>query len=751
MTLAILTEKPSAGRAFAAALGGAQGSFNGEQYVIVSARGHLFELVKPEVQVAAAGADAVARLRSWELANLPWDPSTFSWARESIHGTGDVLKQLRSVLPRVDEIVIATDIDPTGEGDAIAWNIIDELGLHSKRFSRMEFTDEAAASLQKAFTKRRPIQSMMSEGAYRMADFRARFDFLTMQFTRIATKVAGQEAVLRQGRLKSAMVKLVGDQLALHKAWVKTPAYQNRFRDENEVLYTNPEEPQFKTEAEVPRPYRASRVVLDKRTDKATAPRRLLDLAGLSARLSSKGVKADLVLATYQKLYEDQVVSYPRTEDKTITTEQFNELLPYVNKIAGVVGVDAALLTQRTPRKTHVKNTGAHGANRPGPNVPPSLDALVSKYGKVAGLIYEELARSYLAMLAEDYLYESQEGHIEDYPAFVGRASVPKRLGWKQVFMETEGDDQDEDDKVENAKGLGSVGQPVVYEIIPPRPEHPSMKWLMKQLEKRDVGTGATRTSTFAEVTKASTKYPLLHEARGKITMTEFGDMSHRLLPGTRVGDLGLTEWVHKTMKAIAEGQTTAEVALTYVAGWVVEDITTMLNNAATMKKELGLTDKTSGAGGMQQKEKHSGFWAVTGEQVQFNKVWSGHAFTADELTKLLAGEKITITAVSARSGNEFEVSGKLASLIFEKDGKKYPYIGFEADFGVKDASGKEQPPKAWCDHTFTADETAKLSAGEKIYVDDFVSRKQKRTFAATVHFGNRPGEKRKSIIAEFA
>ena len=38
------------------------------------------------------------------------------------------------------------------------------------------------------------------------------------------------------------------------------------------------------------------------------------------------------------------------------------------------------------------------------------------------------------------------------------------------------------------------------------------MKWLMKQLEKRDVGTGATRTSTYSEVTSTSTRHPLLVE-----------------------------------------------------------------------------------------------------------------------------------------------------------------------------------------------------------------------------------------------
>jgi DNA topoisomerase-3 len=748
MTLAVLTEKPSAGRAFAAALGGAQGTYNGENYVVVSARGHLYELARPDDQIVGASEDEKKKIKSWNLQNLPWDEAQFSWHRVQIQGTGDILKQLKMVLPRVDEIVIATDLDPTGEGDAIAWNIIDELGLHGKKFSRMEFTDEAPSSIQKAFTKRRPIKSMQDEGDYRKASFRDRFDFLTMQFTRVASLSANQGAVLRQGRLKSAMVKLVGDQLAAHKNWVKIPEFQNRFRDENGVLYANPEEPRFKTEAEVPRLYQRSRVVLDKRENKSTGPKRLLDLAGLSARLSSKGVKADQVLATYQKMYEEQVVSYPRTEDKTITPEQFNELLPFANQIASIVGVDPALLTHRQPRTSHVKAAGAHGANRPGPKVPASLDALKAKYGPIAPLIYEELARSYLAMLAEDYLYEAQTGHIEAYPAFIGRAAVPKSLGWKQVFMVDADDDKDDqkagEENETNAKGLGTVGEPIVYEIIPPRPEHPTMKWLMKQLEKHDVGTGATRTSTYADVTKAKTEYPLLQESRGKITMTEFGDMSHRLLPGTRIGDLRLTEWVYGVMRAIAEGKTTADIALAIVQTWVREDIQTMANNAATMKKELGLTDVQP-----QRKEKHSGLWAENGEQVQFNKEWSGHTFTDMELEDLLAGKVIEFAAVSQRTKSEFQAKGKLEVQDF--NGNKF--VGFKPDFGpAKNADGKDLPPRAWCKHVFTPDEIKSLSAGEKVYVDDFVSGKGK-TFAATVHFGLEDPKKPKAgkkIIPEF-
>ena len=68
--IGILAEKPSAARNMSAALGGMSGTYNGEQYVIAAARGHLFEFDDPEKQVPPALKD---QLHSWNLDYLPWD------------------------------------------------------------------------------------------------------------------------------------------------------------------------------------------------------------------------------------------------------------------------------------------------------------------------------------------------------------------------------------------------------------------------------------------------------------------------------------------------------------------------------------------------------------------------------------------------------------------------------------------------------------------------------------------------------
>lgn len=745
MTAIIVAEKPSQARNFATALGGTRGSYKGTPYEITHLRGHLYELVKPD-EMAVDGR--AAKYKQWSLANLPWDPDELTWKRRPEKDASGTLRDVKAALGRGDELVVATDLDPSGEGDLLFWEVIDELGFNSrgKTFSRMEFTDEAPASIQKAFVKRRPITSMTDEGNYRKAEYRNRWDYMSQQWSRIATIAAresGTDAVLRQGRLKSAMVRLVGDQQKAYDDYVKKPFFQNRFHDENDVVYTNPDEPRFDTEDEVPQTYRASDVVVDGTQMKSTAPVRQLDLAGLASRLAGK-VKSKDLLKVYQQMYEAQIVSYPRTEDKTITPEQFKELEHNADRIARVVGVDPGLLTHREPRRTHVKPKGAHGANRPGPTVPASLDAVEAKFGTTGRLIYETLAKNSLAMLAPDYQYEQQKGHVADYPAFTGIANVPKVAGWKAVF--DAGEDPDDD---ESAKGLGTHADPFCFEGANKRPEHPSMKWLMKQLEKHDVGTGATRTSTYADVTNARTKWPLLAEKGRRVYLAEAGRMSWLLLPGTHIGDLATTERVFAQMREIAEGTADAHTCLAGIADLVREDMQIMSKNAETMRSELGLT-KTEG--GFAHKEKAEGHWSVTDEDVSFNRTWAGHRFSDEEISLLLSGHEISFSDAVSKDGRSFDVHGKLARQSKKlENGKTIKWLGFAmSGFGLLDASGDVLPPSSWQGHTFTAKERGILAAGGGVSADDFFSKRTQRTYTATVYFKAENAGEDKKIVPDF-
>ena len=470
MTYLLLAEKPSAAKNFAKALGGMNGTYDGQAYQVQALFGHMLEFVEPHEMV---GEREKNDFKSWEPGTMPWDVSQLNWKKQAqksknmrtgkITSKAGAIQDVKKAAKGASAIVIATDKDPSGEGQLIGWEVIQAIGW-SGPVKRMYFMDESEKELQKGFKNIQDLPSYDKDGEYVKANVRSQWDFISMQLTRLATHAArskGYGVVVRQGRLKSVMTKLVADQLALVKAYKKKPYYEVKYKDENGNTYArkfdeDKDSWRFNNKADAEKDqknYGPSGVIQDSKARKETAPGKLLDLGGLASILGTRGYKSKEVLATYQKMYEAKIVSYPRTEDKFISTEQFKEMLPLVDKIAGVVGADASLLTHRQPRKTHVKEGGAHGANRPGTVVPKSLDEL-SKYGLSAKAIYETLAKNFLAMYGENYVYDSIKGHIEKHPAFTTTVSVPIDQGFKAIF-DADKETADEDGDDDTSTGLG--------------------------------------------------------------------------------------------------------------------------------------------------------------------------------------------------------------------------------------------------------------------------------------------------------
>ncbi|MCL6663452.1 DNA topoisomerase [Paenibacillus amylolyticus] len=721
MTYLLLAEKPSAANNFAKALGGMSGTFNGKPYKVQTLYGHMLEFVEPHEMVN--GDDAKERFKQWTPETMPWDASELTWKKQAQVTTSPTGIQSSKAKAIADvaiaargasAIVIATDKDPSGEGQLIGWEVIQAIGWKGP-VKRLYFIDESEKELQNGFSNIQDLPSYDKDGEYVKADVRSRWDFLSLQLTRLSTHAArtqGYRVVVRQGRLKSVMTKLVADQLDLVKAYKKKPFYEVKYKDNKGNVFSrsyDEDRDRFrfenKADAEADaRKYGQSKVVQDSVTRKETPPGKLLDLGGLASILGAQGYKPKEVLATYQKMYEAKIVSYPRTEDKFISTEQFKEMLPLVPKIAAVVGADMKLLTHRELRKTHVKDGGAHGANRPGKNVPSSLDS-VKDFGPSAAAIYETLAKNFLAMFGENYVYNSIKGHIEKYPSFTATVSVPISLGFKAIFdadKETS-DDEKSDDPI--STGLGQSADRYVFEGVNKKPGQPTHKWLEKQLSRYEVGTGATRVSTLSEVTTGKTA--LLTDTRGKLNLTTIGEIAAVMLEGSLIGNPTVTEKLFNAMKDAGQFKMKPDAVLHTATELIKHDKEVFYRNAVKLHNKIGAPEP------FVEKEKVEGEYVPTGEKLSFNREWNGYAFSDQEVQKLLRGEVITIEGKNPTSGNLYRAEGKLAKGKF----KGITFWGFqrlEAD--AYTAQTAPFPPE-WSGYKFTANDQVRLRAGEKIKI----------------------------------
>lgn len=721
--IGIIFEKPSAMRDGIKAFGGQTGTYKGQQFKIVSSVGHIYGFDEDmKNQVAPHLRDRYAK---WDLAYLPWDYKELQWKRKCKNP--DVAKRLKLSLAECDEIVIATDMDKaTGEGGLIAEEIITELGFSRKKISRMIFYDEEPDTLRKAFEDRKTIPNIKKFDEYLQAMTRSVFDFLTMQYTRIAGCLTGHN--LRAGRLKSIIIKLVVSQTRLVQSYVRTTHYENRFVDENGVVYKKPKADRYTTEAEAisMQQLASSPVTSDGVTLRRQAPPKLLDLSSLGGLLSKKNYKVKDVGKTYQLMYEAKYVSYPRTSDSTVTTPQFEALLPHLDAICNVIGVDPSLVSHRLPRATHIKEQAGHGANRPGMNVPKDLNEIRMKFGDLGVDIYTTLARSYLAMCSEDYIYEQHKGHLQLAPEYTGSVNIPKSLGYKNVLL---WDNEIDDGKV----GIGTTATAKAVPVHSTKPSLPTIDWLKKQLEKYNVGTGATKLSTIADlvaVPKKSSKSnakQLLKEGKGGVLVpTEYGELAYDLFLGTRIEDTNTTAELLDHLLKVKAGVATGDEMWARVAPMVRQDIDVMTKNYQNLVKE--------GKVKMSEQYKHvdqvKGIFAPTGEEVSFKSESHGHKFTSEEIDTLLSGGELELTLPKKDGSGSYE--GILYLGEGEGDGKWAGKFGVQLKFPIK-------VPNSWCKRTFTQQEKDLLESGEEIFIEGYTSNAGK-SFNAFTRFNKTTG-----------
>lgn len=183
----ILAEKPSAARNFAKALGGKTGNYAGTEYKITNLRGHVMGLLPPDKQVPT---EKVEFYKSWDLENLPWNLNDFAWKKGILSGCKDIISGLKDELKEADCVVIATDVDPSGEGELLAWEALEKCGWRGPT-KRMYFADEAPASVQKAFRERKTLPSMDKDGDYVKAVVRERWDLASMAWMQMSSRKAG--------------------------------------------------------------------------------------------------------------------------------------------------------------------------------------------------------------------------------------------------------------------------------------------------------------------------------------------------------------------------------------------------------------------------------------------------------------------------------------------------------------------------------------------------------------------------------
>lgn len=699
--LLIIAEKPSAARNFQKALGGSSGMFEGDEYVIVNLFGHILAHETPEKTAYPQYKETVGGFSN--LDNLPWDYKWFDFDKKVPSGRDvgnikNLIADIKNYLTSGYIPVIASDIDAMGEGDMLVTEVLKYVGYKGKVY-REYHVDETPAGFMKALREKKDVTER-NDGVIK-ATTRSILDFLTQQLVRAATVTIQTKGYrlprpVPAGRVQSYIMARIGDQIKALSEYRPSSVWESRYNLDDVLILSAPDMPQFKTKEEwnggsLPLQAKVKEI---KATPGRTAPPKALSLTALGKIVAPKGLSSKRVMELCQKMYEDAVITYPRTEDNFVTPEQFNESLRTLDIVIRLMGMDPGVFTHRAPRRTHVKEGGSHGALRPGVNIPKDVAELDGKYGAGASTIYRTITERFLMMFLEDteWIRHDYETVGTD-PVFKGSIRVITRKGVTDP-------DEDTDDVKMTLPDLNHLAKLYPHEVKSVAPQKPTESWILGQLIKDNVGTSSTQVPTVARLIGKDGNFPLNPGAKptDALVLTPIGYVGWKVAKGISLGTAECTRRYESMIGEVVEGKLTQDSCYKQFTQTMKEDIEAIYKMSFNFD-ELGF-DKVA--------EKAMGTW--NGETVKIPVSHGGHVFTRDELDRLFSGETISFTGQDFNK-NPIPMSVKLANMTY----KGKPYVGFQ-DMAYHYGTFKGEKIKfkrTYMGYSFSEDECRRLLNGE--------------------------------------
>lgn len=307
----IIAEKPSVAGEIAKVVGAdkkGKGYLTGGNYIVSWCVGHLVELAKP----AAYSPD----LAKWSLETLPIIPDHY--LTEVSGKTADQFNVLKELMNRSDvsELVEATDAGREGE---LIFRLVYEKAGCRKPFNRLWISSMEEKSIRDGLASMKPGREY--DKLYHAALCRQRADWLVgINLTRLYSKM--YDKTLTCGRVQTPTINLIVKRQRDIQNFVPQTYYSLVADLGSFKAYNKATE---KTEAQriVERcKGKTAHVAKVERQEKKENPAALYDLTTLQRDANRLlGYSAQETLDYMQKLYDNKLATYPRTDSRYLTAD----------------------------------------------------------------------------------------------------------------------------------------------------------------------------------------------------------------------------------------------------------------------------------------------------------------------------------------------------------------------------------------------------------------------------------------------
>lgn len=326
----VLAEKPSVARDLAAVLGARtrrDGYLEGNDYQITWAFGHLVTLKDPD--------DYDQSLKRWSLDSLPIIPDTFQLKLTGDDGAQKQFRTIAKLFEDADELICATDAGR--EGELIFRYILEMSQCINKPFARLWLSSLTEEAIRSAFGKLAAGHDY--DNLYAAARCRSEADWIVgMNATRNYTVRFGKAGVLWSvGRVQTPVLALIARRDDEIRHFVPVPWFEvrTRYRD----VWFKYQGGRFEQRAEaedlaVQLAEPAFVITAIKNKKEQDRPPQLYDLTALQRDMNVRyGMSAANALKETQTLYENKLVTYPRTDSRYLTSDMHQEVVNVLRKL----------------------------------------------------------------------------------------------------------------------------------------------------------------------------------------------------------------------------------------------------------------------------------------------------------------------------------------------------------------------------------------------------------------------------------
>ena len=592
----VIAEKPSVAMSYAKVLGAntkKDGYAEGNGYIVTWCVGHLIELAMPEAYDE--------KYKKWDMANLPFIPDKWRYAIKK--KTANQYKTVKQLLvdDRVDEVICGTDAGREGE---LIFRHVYKMSGSKKPIKRLWVSSQEDSALKEGFNNLK--NGADYEKLYNAALARERIDYLAgMNFSPLVSLLYGGEGTrFSVGRVQTPTLNLVYKREKDIAEFVKEKYYIVHIKKDGlDAVSEHIKEQEIAEKMQKACNGSSATITkVEKKDNKVNAPL-LYDLTTLQRDANRLyGLTSDMTLQITQKLYENKMVTYPRTDSSYLTEDMRNVADEVSKKMLHLFDLSVELIENK--KVFNNAKVSDHHAIIP-TMTGADLDSLTADEQK----IYSLIAMRLICAFCKPYTYESTsiELNCNEYK-FKANSNVVKDKGFKAVEehfkqkykADTEKKDKGGSEDINFNVAEGMVLDNMVSEnkeaYTKPQPhytedtlllamENAGVKDMSAEVERKGIGTSATR----AEIIKKLVGRGYVIRDKKNILITEKGKYLVEVAP-ERIKSVDFTVDMENKLVDLSNGKVTYQAFM--------QEFNDYISDVVDEYSKLEITEKKNFANG---------------------------------------------------------------------------------------------------------------------------------------------------------